>query len=142
MRYRGRGCQRFFSPKMGLPQVKNGDVFDPVVFPCGPVYRKLIEKVHLFERTWCAPAQGTPRRTARYLWVPTAQQRPDLQADGVPRYATRAGLDMVAEHMDMAVSGRQEGRPQVRALRRAARHHAFAYVLVRKCDHLARSVSH
>jgi hypothetical protein len=29
---------------MGLPQVKNGDVFDPVVFPCGTVYRKLIRK--------------------------------------------------------------------------------------------------
>jgi DNA invertase Pin-like site-specific DNA recombinase len=59
-------------------------------------------------------------RTALYLWVSTAQQKPDLQADGVHRYAKRAGSDIVAEHMDVAVSGRQEGRPLVQALRRPA----------------------
>jgi DNA invertase Pin-like site-specific DNA recombinase len=42
----------------------------------------------------------------------------------------------------MAVSGRQEGWPQVQALMQAARHHECAYVLGRKCDRLARSVSH
>jgi hypothetical protein len=42
----------------------------------------------------------------------------------------------VAEHMDMAISGRQEGRVQVQASVGAARHHEFAYVLVRKFDHL------
>jgi Resolvase, N terminal domain len=70
------------------------------------------------------------------LWASTAQQRPNLQADGVHRYVKRAGLDIVAEHMDMAISGRQEGRAQVQALVGAARHHEFAYVLVRKFDHL------
>jgi hypothetical protein len=69
----------------------------------------------MFERTSCAPAQGTPMRTALHLWVSIAQQRPDLQADGVHRYAKRAGLDIAAEHMNMAISGRQEGRPQVQA---------------------------
>jgi DNA invertase Pin-like site-specific DNA recombinase len=81
-------------------------------------------------------------QTALSLRVSTAQQRPDLQADGIHRYATRTGLDRVAEHMDMAGSGRQEGRPQVQALRRAARPHEFAAGLVRKFDRFARSVSH
>jgi DNA invertase Pin-like site-specific DNA recombinase len=68
--------------------------------------------------------------------VSTAQQRPDLQANGIHRYAKRAGLYIVAEHMNMATSGRQEGRAQVQALVAAARHHEFAYTLVRKFDHL------
>jgi hypothetical protein len=42
----------------------------------------------------------------------------------------------------MAVSARREGRPRVHALRRGARHHAFAYIPVRQCDRLAWSVSH
>jgi DNA invertase Pin-like site-specific DNA recombinase len=52
-------------------------------------------------------------RTALYLCVSTIHQRPDLQADGLRRYATRAGLEIVAEYFDVAVSGRKEGRPQL-----------------------------
>jgi DNA invertase Pin-like site-specific DNA recombinase len=81
-------------------------------------------------------------RTALYLRVSTAQQKPDLQADGVHGYAARAGLEIVAEYLDWAVSGRQEGRPQLQALMRAARQHMFACVLVWKFDRFARSVSH
>jgi DNA invertase Pin-like site-specific DNA recombinase len=81
-------------------------------------------------------------RTALYLRVSTAQQRPDLQADGLHGYAARAGLEIVAEYLDRAVSGRQEGRPQLQALMRAARQHEFACVLVWKFDRFARSVSH
>ncbi len=81
-------------------------------------------------------------RTALYLRVSTAQQKPDLQADGVHGYAARAGLEIVAEYLDRAVSGRQEGRPQLQALMRAARQHEFACVLVWKFDRFARSVSH
>jgi DNA invertase Pin-like site-specific DNA recombinase len=51
-------------------------------------------------------------------------------------------LDIIAEYMDVAVSGRKEGRPQLQALMRAARHHEFACVLVWKFDRFARSVSH
>src|SRR5262249_17125505 len=54
----------------------------------------------------------------------------------------RAGLDIVATYVDHAVSGRQEGRPQLQALMRAARQHAFACVLVWKFDRFARSVAH
>jgi DNA invertase Pin-like site-specific DNA recombinase len=81
-------------------------------------------------------------QTALYLRVSTAQQKPDLQVDGVHVYAARAGLEIVAEYPDRAVSGRQEGRPQLQALMRAARQHEFACVLVWKFDRFARSVSH
>jgi len=81
-------------------------------------------------------------RTALYLRVSTSHQKPDLQADGLRRYATRVGLDIIAEYVDVAVSGRKEGRPQLQALMRAACHHEFACVLVWKFDRFARSVSH
>jgi DNA invertase Pin-like site-specific DNA recombinase len=81
-------------------------------------------------------------QTALYLRVSTAQQKPDLQVDGVHGYAVRAGLEIVAEYLDRAVSGRQEGRPQLQALMRAARQHEFACVVVWKFDRFARSVSH
>jgi DNA invertase Pin-like site-specific DNA recombinase len=81
-------------------------------------------------------------RTALYLRVSTTQQKPDLQTDGVRVYAARAGLEIVAEYLDRAVSRRQEGRPQLQALMRAARQHTFACVVVWKFDRFARSVSH
>lgn len=81
-------------------------------------------------------------QTALYLRVSTAQQRPDLQEDGLHGYATRAGLEIVATYREHAVSGRQETRPQLQALMRAARQHAFACVLVWKFDRFARSVTH
>ena len=81
-------------------------------------------------------------RTALYLRVSTIHQKPDLQADSLRRYAIRAGLEIVAEYLDVAISGRKEGRPQLQALMRAARHHEFACVLVWKFDRFARSVAH
>jgi DNA invertase Pin-like site-specific DNA recombinase len=81
-------------------------------------------------------------RTALYLRVSTLHQKPDLQADGLRRYATHAGLEIVGEYLDVAVSGRKEGRPQLQTLMRAARNHEFSCVLVWKFDRFARSVSH
>ena len=81
-------------------------------------------------------------QTALYLRVSTVHQTPDLQTDGLRQYAARAGLTIVAEYVDLACSGRQERRPQLQALMRAARQHAFACVLVWKFDRFARSVSH
>ena len=81
-------------------------------------------------------------RTALYLRVSTHHQKPDLQADGLHRYAARAGLEVVAEYLDRSASGRKEGRPQLQALMRAAHHHAFTCVLVWKFDRFARSVAH
>jgi len=81
-------------------------------------------------------------RTALYLRVSTVHQKSDLQADGLHRYAAHAGLEIVAEYLDVAVSGGQESRPQLRALMRSARNHEFACVLVWKFDRFARSVAH
>src|SRR6185437_5295523 len=60
-------------------------------------------------------------RTALYLRVSTAEQKPDLQYDGLRAYAARAGLNIVQDYCDVAVSGRREGRPQLNALMMAAR---------------------
>ena len=81
-------------------------------------------------------------QTALYLRVSTAHQRPDLQDDGLRAYAARAGLEIMATYVEHAVSGRQERHPQLQALMRAARQHAFACVLVWKFDRFARSVAY
>ena len=73
------------------------------------------------------PRQGT--RTALYLRVSTADQKPDLQYDGLRCYAERAGLDIVQDYCDAAVSGRREGRPQLNALMAAARNQEIDCVL-------------
>lgn len=81
-------------------------------------------------------------RTALYLRVSTADQKPDLQFDGLRAYAARAGLEIVREYLDVAVSGRKQGRPQLDALMQAARDYAFDGVLVWKFDRFARSTKH
>jgi len=84
----------------------------------------------------------TNNRTAIYLRVSTADQKPDLQFDDLRAYAERAGLDIVHEYLDVAVSGRKQGRPQLDALMQAARNYAFDSVLVWKFDRFARSTKH
>jgi DNA invertase Pin-like site-specific DNA recombinase len=81
-------------------------------------------------------------RTALYLRVSTAEQKPDLQYDGLRSYAARAGLEITAEYFDVAVSGRRQGRPQLTALMTAARRRAFDCVLVWKFDRFARGTRH
>ena len=91
-------------------------------------------------RTTPKPQHGT--RTALYLRVSTADQKPDLQYDGLRGYAERAGLDVVQDYCDVAVSGRKEGRPQLNALMAAARNQEIDCVLVWKFDRFARSTRH
>ncbi len=86
------------------------------------------------------PRQTT--RTALYLRVSTAEQKPDLQYDGLRGYAERASLDVVRDYCDVAVSGRREGRPQLNALMAAARNQEIDCVLVWKFDRFARSTRH
>ena len=81
-------------------------------------------------------------RTALYLRVSTADQKPDLQYDGLRDYAERARLDVVGEYLDVAVSGRREGRPQLGALMASARNRDLDCVLVWKFDRFARSTRH
>lgn len=86
------------------------------------------------------PRQGT--RTALYLRVSTAEQKPDLQQDGLQAYAGRTGFDVVQSYCDVAVSGRKEGRPQLNLLMAAARRREVDCVLVWKFDRFARSTRH
>jgi DNA invertase Pin-like site-specific DNA recombinase len=81
-------------------------------------------------------------RTALYLRVSTPDQKPDLQYDGLRGYAARAGLEVVRDYCDVAVSGRREGRPQLSALMTAARNREIDCVLVWKFDRFARSTRH
>jgi DNA invertase Pin-like site-specific DNA recombinase len=89
-----------------------------------------------------APGPSQRTRTALYLRVSTAEQKPDLQDDGLRGYAARAGLDVVQDYCDVAVSGRREGRPQLNALMAAARNHEIDCVLVWKFDRFARNTRH
>ena len=81
-------------------------------------------------------------RTALYLRVSTPDQKPDLQYDGLRAYAERAGLRIVADYCDVAVSGRRKGRPQLNALMGSVRNFEFDCVLVWKFDRFARSTRH
>lgn len=81
-------------------------------------------------------------RTALYLRVSTADQKPDLQFDGLRGYAARCGLTIVGEYCDVAVSGRREGRPQLSRLMTAARKRDLDCILVWKFDRFARSTRH
>lgn len=81
-------------------------------------------------------------QTAIYMRVSTASQKPDSQKDGLYAYAGRAGLIIVSEYLDIAVSGRKEGRPQLNDLMKASRNYEFDCVLVWKFDRFARSVAH
>ena len=99
-------------------------------------------KVYLAGRRRTAPRPHQGTRTALYLRVSTDDQKPDLQYDGLRGYAARAGLDVVQDYCDVAVSGRREGRPQLNALMAAARNQEIDCVLVWKFDRFARSTRH
>ena len=89
------------------------------------------------------PSKGVDgTRAALYLRVSTADQKPDLQFDGLRAYAARAGLEVVKDYLDVGVSGRREGRPQLNALMTAARNREIDSVLVWKFDRFARSTRH
>lgn len=81
-------------------------------------------------------------RTALYLRVSTADQKLDLQYDGLRSYAERAGLEIVADYCDIAVSGRREGRPQLNAMMSSVRGRQLDCILVWKFDRFARSTRH
>jgi DNA invertase Pin-like site-specific DNA recombinase len=89
------------------------------------------------------PSKGQDgTRAALYLRVSTADQKPDLQFDGLRAYAARAELEVVKDYLDVGVSGRREGRPQLNALMTAARNREIDCVLVWKFDRFARSTRH
>lgn len=100
------------------------------------------EKEHFSGRKRAATGPRRGNRTALYLRVSTAGQKPDLQRDGLRDYAERAGLDVMRDYCDVAVSGRKEGRSQLSVLMAAARRREIDCVLVWKFDRFARSARH
>lgn len=82
------------------------------------------------------------KRTALYMRISTHKQKEDLQHDELMAYAKRSELAVTAEFLDIAISGRKEGRPELNKLMKAARNREFDCVLVWKFDRFARSVSH
>jgi DNA invertase Pin-like site-specific DNA recombinase len=88
--------------------------------------------VYLRVSSWLGGRAGRQRRAAGHHG-----QKPDLQYDGLRSYAARAGLDIVQNYCDVALSGRREGRPKS-----AARNHEVDCVLVWKFDRFARSTRH
>lgn len=99
-------------------------------------------KEHFAGRRRAVPGPRPGTRAALYLRVSTADQKPDLQSDGLRGYAARAGLEIVGDYRDVAVSGRREGRPGLSALMAAARNREVDCVLVWKFDRFARSTRH
>jgi len=99
-------------------------------------------KEYLSGRKRRSPKGQEGTRAALYLRVSTADQKPDLQFDGLRAYAARAGLDIIQDYCDVGVSGRREGRPQLNALMTAARKREIDCVLVWKFDRFARSTRH
>ena len=49
----------------------------------------------------------TSNRVALYMRVSTIEQTPDLQINELRAYAERAGLEIVDEYLDVAVSGKK-----------------------------------
>lgn len=99
-------------------------------------------KEYLYGRKRRPPRAREGNRTALYLRVSTAEQKPDLQYDGLHAYAARTGLEVVQDYCDVGVSGRREGRPQLNGLMSAARNREIDCVLVWKFDRFARSTRH
>lgn len=81
-------------------------------------------------------------RTAIYMRVSTVEQKPDLQLDGLIAFAKRSELNITHQYLDMAISGRKQGRPELNKLMVAARDYDFDNVLVWKFDRFARSTKH
>jgi DNA invertase Pin-like site-specific DNA recombinase len=85
------------------------------------------------------PANNRP---AIRMHVTTADQKPDLRLDDLHAYAEGAGLELARQYLDVAMSRRKHGRPQLDALMQTTRVNAFDCVLVWKLHRFARSTKH
>src|SRR5690606_16000420 len=81
-------------------------------------------------------------RVALYARVSTAEQTVEPQIHALRQYATARGLEVVAEHVDAAISGTRERRPGLDALLAQARRRQIDAVVVVKLDRLGRSLAH
>jgi DNA invertase Pin-like site-specific DNA recombinase len=85
-----------------------------------------------------------PLRVAVYARVSTLDkgQDPQLQTRELHEYCGRRGWEVVAEYVDIGVSGAKESRPRLNQLMADAARRKFDVVAVWRWDRFARSVSH
>ena len=81
-------------------------------------------------------------RVALYARVSTKEQDPETQLEELRRYCQARTLDVQGEYVDLAVSGRKEGRPALDRLMRDARARKIDAVLVAAFDRFGRSLAH
>lgn len=80
-------------------------------------------------------------RTAIYARCSTDSQNPDMQLSELREYASRRGLHVVTECVDIA-SGSRDDRPELNKLLALAKQRKIDVVLVWKVDRLGRSLRH
>jgi DNA invertase Pin-like site-specific DNA recombinase len=82
-------------------------------------------------------------RAAIYARVSTNNgQNPEMQLRELWEYCERRGWSVVAEYVDVGVSGTKENRPELDRLMADAQRRRFDVMAVWKFDRFARSVSH
>lgn len=83
------------------------------------------------------------RRAVLYARVSTNNgQDPEMQLRELREYCLRRGWPVVAEYIDVGISGSKERRPQLDRLVADAHRRKFEVVIVWRFDRFARSVSH
>lgn len=82
-------------------------------------------------------------KAALYARVSTNNgQNPEVQLRELREYVARRGWELVAEYVDVGISGSKEKRPQLDALMNSAHRRQLDAVVVHRFDRFARSVSH
>ena len=81
-------------------------------------------------------------RVALYARVSTKEQDPETQLEELRRYCQARTLDVQGEYVDLAVSGRKEGRPALDRMMAAARAKKLDAVIVAAFDRFGRSLVH
>jgi DNA invertase Pin-like site-specific DNA recombinase len=82
------------------------------------------------------------KKCALYARVSTPEQHVETQLCDLRKFAEQRGYEVVAEHVDVGVSGTKARRPGLDALMKDARKHKFNVVLVAAFDRMARSTRH
>lgn len=82
--------------------------------------------------------------TALYARISTAnsEQSPEMQLRELREYCERRGWEIVAEYVDLGISGAKARRPRLDELMRDAHRRRFSAVIVWRFDRMARSVTH
>jgi DNA invertase Pin-like site-specific DNA recombinase len=82
------------------------------------------------------------KKCALYARVSTPEQHVETQLCDLRKFAEQRGYEVVAEHIDIGVSGMKARRPGLDAMMKDARRRKFNVVLVAAFDRMARSTKH